>query len=270
MRKSDFRILFFLPYRCTMFLPMNKKIIIGILAIVVLALGGIFFVWQKGLIFKKEAETVILREDLPPAPAGYKTINEDSTVAAEIPTDIAAKYREGFEELVKTIEEHPDSFGAWFNLGSVKSVFGDYKGAEEAWLYATNISPLQARSLMNLGDLYQNKLKDYQKAEWAFLTALERHDASVDPVSLYRELGSLYRNSYTEKKELAIPLLEQGLKIEVDNNSELLALAGMWTWEDGQFEKAAGFYEQYLVQNPNQEEARKDLERIRRREPLST
>ena len=245
---------------------MKKLIVIGIL-IVIIAVGG-YFAWQKGWL-RGAPDTVVLREDLPPAPAGYKTINENSAITAEIPIDVAAKYREGFEELVKTIEEHPDSFGAWFNLGSVKSIFGDYNGAQEAWLYATEISPLQARSLMNLGDLYRNKLKDYQKAEWAYRTAIERNDASVDPVSLYREFASFYRNSYTEKKELAIPLLEQGLEIGFENSFELLALAGMWAWEDGQFEKAAGFYEQYLLQNPDQAEAKKDLERIRRREPLS-
>lgn len=248
---------------------MKKRFIIAISIIAVFVAGG-YFVWQKEWSKLGEEDSVVLREDLPPAPAGYKTINEDPAIAAEIPTDVAEKYREGFEELVKTIEEHPDSFGAWFNLGSVKNIFGDYKGAEEAWLYATEISPLQARSLMNLGDLYRNKLKDYQKAEWAYRTAIERNDTSVDPVSLYREFASFYRNSYTEKKELAIPLLEQGLEIGFENSFELLALAGMWAWEDGQFEKASGFYEQYLLQNPNQEEARKDLERIRRREPPST
>lgn len=247
---------------------MNKRIVIIVIAFIILIAAGAYFVWQKGWFGgNKEEEKIVLREDLPPAPAGYKTLHEDPTVSGEIPTDVAAKYRKGFNDLLKTIEEHPDSFGAWFNLGSVKSVFGDYKGAEEAWLYATEISPLQARSLMNLGDLYRNKLKDYKKAEWAYLTAIDRRDASVDPVMLYRELASLYRNSYMEKKDFAIPILEQGLKIEVEDNSELLALAGMWAWQDGKFEKAASFYEQYLVVNPDQAEAKKDLERIRQREP---
>ena len=63
-------------------------------------------------------------------------------------------------------------------------------------------------------------------------------------------------------------MLEQGLALGSEDNSELLALAGMWAWEDGDFEKAESFYEQYLVLNPDQAEAKKDLERIRRREPL--
>ncbi|OGZ56534.1 MAG: hypothetical protein A3H64_00965 [Candidatus Ryanbacteria bacterium RIFCSPLOWO2_02_FULL_45_11c] len=248
---------------------MKKSIVIGIVIIILAAAGG-FMAWQKNWLpwNDDEKNTVILREDLPPAPAGYKTIDEDPTIAAEIPPDVAVKYQEGFEELVKTIEEHPDSFGAWFNLGSVKNVFGDYKGAEEAWLYATEISPLQARSLMNLADLYRYKLKDYQKTEWAYISAIERGDASVDPISLYYEFASFYRNSYTGKKELAISIIEQGLAIDTEDNSDLLALAGMWAWEDGNFEKAAGFYEQYLVLNPDQVEAKKDLERIRKREPL--
>lgn len=245
-----------------------KKSIIIFTMVLILLLVSIFVVWQKGW-FLQEKGTVVLREDLPPAPAGYKILHEDPALVAEIPPEIVEKYREGFNEIIKTIEEHPDSFGAWFNMGSIKSVFGDYQGAEEAWLYATQISPLQARSLMNLGDLYWNKLKNYEKAEWAYISAIERHDISVDPIALYRELASLYRFSYIEKKEFAISILEQGLEVSTENNSELLALAGMWAWEDGQFEKAASFYERYLVLNPDQSEAKKDLERIRKREPLS-
>lgn len=243
---------------------MKKTASIGFIIAFILALGG-YFLWQNGW-FSFVSDTVVLREDLPPAPASYKTLNEDIAFASQIPAEIAQKYREEFAEIIKTIEQHPDSFGAWYNMGSIKSVFGDLKGAEEAWLYATEISPAQARSLMNLADLYHNKLKDYKKAEWAYVSAIERKDASVDGVTLYRELASLYRFSYTEKKELAISTLEQGLDADLENSSELLALAGMWAWEDGQFEKAASFYERYLVLNPDQTEARKDLERIQRHE----
>ena len=245
---------------------MNKRITVVFIIILVLVAAGTFIAWQKGWFGGNEEQTLVLREDLPPAPANYKSLNVDTAVTAELHEDDFVQYKKAFEELVATINEHPDSFGAWFNLGSVKSVFGDYKGAEDAWLYATEISPLQARSLMNLGDLYWNKLKNYKRAEWAYLTAIDRNDASVDPVILYRDLASLYRFSYAEKKDFAIPTLEQSLKIDTENNSELLALAGMWAWEDGQFEKAAGFYEQYLVKNPGQTEAKKDLERIRRHE----
>src|SRR3989338_9184063 len=129
---------------------MKKSIVI---VIIILVVTSVFFVWQRGWLRDGEESTIILREDLPPAPAGYKTLKEDPAFVAEIPADIVKKYREGFDEIIKTIEEHPDSFGAWFNMGSIKSVFGDFQGAEEAWLYATQISPLQARSLMNLGDL---------------------------------------------------------------------------------------------------------------------
>ncbi len=255
----------FFSQKCYYVLIMKRLFGIAIM-VIILATGG-FFAWQKGWLGRSSAEEEItLREDLPLAPADYKSLNEDPVITAEIPTDIAEKYREGFRDILKTIEEHPDSFGAGFDFGAIKSVFGDYKGAESAWLYATEISPLQARSLMNLGDLYRNKFKDYKKAEWAYIAAIERNDASLDPVMLYREFASFYRNSYTEKKELAISVLEQGLQVGSEDNSELLALAGMWAWEDGDFSKAEYFYEQFLLQNPSQEEARKDLDRIRRKE----
>jgi tetratricopeptide (TPR) repeat protein len=244
---------------------MKIKLLIGLIIILLLATGG-FFAWQQWF-FNGIPKTVILREDLPPAPGDYKTLNEDPVVTADIPENDMRQYREGFEELLQTIEEHPDSFGAWFNLGSVKHFFGDYKGAEAAWLYATEISPLQARSLMNLGDLYKNKLKDYERAEWAYLTAIERSDLSVSATQLYRDLASLYRFLYTEKRDRALGLLNVGIE-NIEDNSELLVLAGMWAWEDELFEEAEKYYEQFLLGNPGHEEARKDLDRIRRREQL--
>lgn len=244
-----------------MFMVSKKfRILLGIGIILLIGSTGGFFAWQNGLFSRDDGPVV--KEGMPPLPKGYKDLNEDPAVVAGIPESTQEQYRKGFEELLATIQEHPDSFGAWFNLGSVKHFFGDYRGAEASWLYATDISPLQARSLMNLGDLYWNVFKDYERAEWAYLTALERQDASIDRIRAYRDLASLYRFSYTQKKSLAISVLRAGIE-SLDDNTELLALAGMWSWEDGMLAEAAGFYEQFLAKNPSHEQARKDLNQIR-------
>lgn len=237
----------------------NKKLIISLMVLLLLTGAGFSSWW----FFLRGDSMVTLREDLPPAPAGYKTLQEDVAIVAELPEATKQQYREGFADILKTIEEHPDSFVAWFNLGSIKSYMGDYKGAEEAWVYAIAISPNQGRAYMNLGDLYTNKIHDYQKAEEAYVNVLEVEGGQLERTRAYRELASLYRFSYTQKKDQALHILRRGIETEEDS-AELLALAGMWAWQDGLLREAEQFYTQYLVKNPNQEQAQKDLAQIRR------
>lgn len=239
---------------------MNKNIGIGFVFLFVLIAGGGFVVWQQGWFLA--SDTVVLQEGLPPAPTGYNTLDEDPVVVAELPADFQQKQKEAFAEVLKTIEEHPDSFVAWFNAGSIKSLFGDYTGAEEAWLYATTLAPNQARTYMNLADLYTNKVKDYQKAEWALRTAIEVQGGELERTRAYRELASLYRFSLPEQKAQAITVLRDGIE-RLDDNGELLALAGFWAWQDGLLDDAIRFYERYLEKNPGQEQAEKDLKAIR-------
>lgn len=242
---------------------MPKKYIVLVIVLLILG-GGVFTAWRFWP--QEESSTVVLREDLPPAPANYKTLQENPIIVAELPAEIQKKYRDGFEEAWKFIDEHPESFAGWYDLGSIKSVFGDYKGAEDAWLYATAISPNQARSLMNLGDLYWNKTKNYEKAEWAYNSVFDRGSAGLaERTRAYRDLASLYRFSYIAKRDEAFVVLRAGITDEiVEDNSELLALAAQWAWEDSKLDEAIGFYEKFLIKNPNQEQAQKDLEQIRR------
>ena len=247
-----------------------KKKIIGIAVAVigVSILGGGVFMWRanffsSGIDSGNENTDVV--NTLPPAPEGYQELYKDETITAKLPEDFRKKYEEAFGETLKVLEEHPDSFIAWMDLGSIKSMFGDYKGAEEAWLYATAISKNQGRSLMNLGDLYWNKLKDYPKAEWAYRSVFEREGTSGERLPAYRDLAILYHNSYTEKHHLAVPLLRDGIEQAQldDDKAELLALAGLWSWEDKNLDDAIYFYEEFLKIRSDNEEARKDLERIR-------
>ena len=167
-----------------------------------------------------------------------------------------------FKNILEKIQEHPDSLAAWTNLGSVKHAFGDYAGAEEIWLYATKLSPADSRSYLNLGDLYWNKLKDYPQAEWAYRSAIER-DKSL--VSAYRDLASLYRFSYVEKKADAFSVLEEGIENNAESAIELLALGGLWAMEDGNVDLAIAYYEEYIKLNPENAAAKKDLEELRLR-----
>lgn len=234
----------------------NTKIRYGIYSIGAIVI--IFFLWQ-GIIMYQNRNQVVLREDLPLAPKSYSELKIDPNVAAEVSPEQQKKFTDLFNETVGKIKEHPDSFLAWMNIGIIKNLFGDYKGAEEAWLYATLISPDQNRSLMNLADLYMNKVKDVAKAEWAYRKSIEN-----DPtfIAAYRDLAMLYR-SIPEKKNQAIPLLLEGFEKNQREGTELLAIAAMWSEQDGNKAKAIEYYEKMLTIQPDNSVVKKDLERIK-------
>ncbi|GEM_PF-5311950 len=226
---------------------------LGVVALIAAASG--VFMWQNDFFSSGGSSAA---GDFP---RGYNKINEDPAVVAELPEARRQQYRKEFEELLNTIKEHPDSFAAWYNLGSVKSALGDYKGAEAAWLYATAITPNQGRTYMNLGDLYWNKIKDYEKAEWAYITAIGIEGGQLERTRAFRDLATLYRFSLNQHDK-SFGVLRLGIE-DLDDNGELLALAGMWAWQDGLLKEAEEFYVQYLAQNPDQEQAQKDLAQIR-------
>jgi len=221
----------------------------------VLAAGT--FVWWKNL---HPASKVLLRKDLPPAPADYKSLNPDPKVEADMKEDFKARYRKELESTLGKIKEHPDSFLAWSDLGFIKFTFGDYKGAENAWLYAGEISPNQPRSFMNLGNLYANILHEYDKAEWAYQTATEK-DPSYIPA--YRDLATMLWFSVPGRRNDAFKLLQQGFDANRDSGLELLALAGTWSEQSGDIKTALGYYEQYLKFKPDSEPIQKELARLK-------
>ena len=234
------------------------KIIGGVIVVGLLIWGGIFFLRnnEPEAIDNGDGTSIVL----PPKPSGYDILNKDDIITTEIPEDRKVQYEDEFKETLQTIMEHPDSFLAWMNLATIKNTFGDYEGAEKAWLYATEISPNQGRSLMNLGDLYWNKLQNFPRAEWAYLTSLDREPVNT---RAYRDLASMYQFSYTEKKDKAIDILLWGAENNPDDKSEFFALAALWAWENSDIANAITYYEQYLEINPDDEVARGDLAKLR-------
>lgn len=239
---------------------MNKRVLIAI-GIVVLLAGGAFLFWRG--INPKE-DSIILREDLPPAPKNFDKLKENKEVVAGFShnPEFLETFRKEFILTVTNIKEHPDTFIGWMDLGAIKSMFGDYKGAEEAWLYAGLITPNQSRSFFSLGDLYWNRLQEYEKAEWAYLSAIEKGEVALS-VAAHRDLATLYRYSYEAKRDLANDVLLQGIELNPDDKQELLALLAEWAKEDGEVEKAIGYYEEYLELNPTNEAAQEDLRRLK-------
>ncbi|MBI3421002.1 MAG: tetratricopeptide repeat protein [Candidatus Sungbacteria bacterium] len=204
-------------------------------------------------------------EDIVPiaseAPKDFEKIAIDEKVAGELRSGFREQYMKTFDETVVILKEHPDSVWGWLDLGAIKKMFGDYRGAEVAWLYAATLAPTHEAAYANLGDLYRYFLVDYKKAEAALLTLTE-----VQPTATraYRDLAEMYRTQYTEKKGDAFLILEKGISQNPDAG-DLMAVAALFYEQDGNYKKAIEWLERakkFLPTNPTIEEDIKRLKRL--------
>lgn len=192
-------------------------------------------------------------------PKDYEKIAIDEKVAGELRSEFREQYMKTFDETVAVLKEHPDSTWGWLDLGAIKKMFGDYKGAEAAWLYATVLSPTHEAAYANLGDLYRYYLVDYKKAETVLLTLIE---AQPTTERAYRDLAEMYRTQYTEKRGEAYAILGKGIGQNPDDG-DLMAVAALFYEQDGNYKKAIEWLERAkkFLPNPTIDE---DIERLKK------
>ena len=96
------------------------------------------------------------------APDYRKPIAYDGSVSTEVRAAIESQ----FDKSKKLLAINPNDFNAWLNIAILHKMAGDYRGAEAIWLYATKQWSTSPVAYSNLGDLYQNFLKDSAKAKY--------------------------------------------------------------------------------------------------------
>ena len=192
-------------------------------------------------------------------PKDFEAIVIDEKVAGEFRPAFREQYMKTFDETVAILREHPDSTWGWLDLGAIKKMFGDYRGAEAAWLYAIALSPTHEAAYANLDDLYRYYLVDYKKAEVALLTLIE---AQPTTVRAYRDLAEFYRTQYTEKRVEAYIILERGIGQNPDAG-DLMAVIALFYEQDGNYKKAIEWLERAdkFLPNPT---IREDIERLKK------
>src|SRR3990167_8732286 len=90
------------------------------------------------------------------APVAYSA-DTNAEVRAAIEPRLAAD--------IALLAKNNQDFSAWMDLAILHKIGGDYRGAEAIWLYAVKQWPTSYVAFHNLGDLYQNFLKDSVKAK---------------------------------------------------------------------------------------------------------
>lgn len=133
------------------------------------------------------------------------------------PADKASALK-NLTDITAEIKKSPKNGALWAQLGFSRKGINDFTGSRDALEYALALQPQNAVVADNLGVVYGDYLKQPQKAEKSFLTAL-----SLEPKAVYRYLRLFEFYSYTTKDSAkAKAILEQGLK-EVPGDASLQA-----------------------------------------------
>ena len=165
---------------------------------------------QSGVTGTGEFKVSLVSSDkLPPAPDFHAPIK----FSVDVTPEIRAQLEKSSAILIGRIETDSTDLRSWIDLGTLRKIGGDYKGAEVIWQFVTRAAPDNSIAFENLGDLYQNFLKDYPKAETSFLAAIRVNAGDTNP---YRSLFVLYSTVYKTGTSAAEDILKKGIAMNAD------------------------------------------------------
>lgn len=180
---------------------MNKKFLYILGGLIIIIFGRGFFLFQEEKDEPLEitdisdfedsggsVEVVPILED--GTEIAFPDLDREVFFAENTPDDYRIKMEENIRSLQDELKKNNRYLDGWINLGLHYKEIGDYKGAEEAWLYAGFIGPAQSVSFGNLGVLYGYYIHDNEKAEKYLLKAIE---ISPKDLYLYQQAADFFR-----------------------------------------------------------------------------
>lgn len=221
-----------------------KIIVTAVLALIVLASVSIYLYDN----YKKSKVVVDYN----------KTIEEIATlniIRTDLTPEQILEFKEDFAKKATTFLRDPEDVSRYMTLltmGATKKEVGDYKGAEQAWLWASKIQPNAYPPYSNLGYLYFHHFQDFEKAEQAYLKVIDT--APMVDVG-YFELYQIYRYFYKQDSNLAESILIKGIENNPLNNGLMSELADYYK-DMSQKDKAIEWYNKALEIEPNDEHVR--------------
>ncbi len=159
-----------------------------------------------------------------------------------------------YKEAKKTLQKDPNDFGAYFEIGWVKTELKDWPGAAAAYEKSVALNDKNITGWNNLAYVY-TQMKNYPKAEESYLKSLE---VSAGYMPTYMSLIDFYENYYIEKKSEIEKVILRGLQASPENEGLLSALA-IYYRDIGQKGKAIDAYERLLHIKPGDEEIRQEI-----------
>jgi tetratricopeptide (TPR) repeat protein len=120
--------------------------------------------------------------------------------------DIALKR---IPELIVLLQKDLGNNDAWLELALYRTHIGDYRGAEEIYIYLYKTRPKNTVVVSNLANLYAHNIKDFPTAERYFAEVIKLEPKN--PV-FYDATYNFYRYLYTAKSSKAEETLLIGIK----------------------------------------------------------
>ncbi len=160
-------------------------------------------------------------EQLPATPAVQApSLSRTISYSTSLPPEAVETIKTKIADIRTQLKATPTRGDLWLQLGLYYKIAGDFRAAEEVWVYLTKAIPQDYTAHQNLGDLYQNFLKDYPKAEAEYLAVVRLKPEYIDA---YRSLYTMYRYQYKTGTTAAKDIVEKGL-VANPGNSDLLKM----------------------------------------------
>lgn len=229
----------------------HKKLWSGLVLALILALTSWYYFWIYAPNRQKQQSSTEFEQMI-------KFEVKDDKIAQ----DIQDKYFIAFDAASKFFTEHQNSLEAYdalLKMGLIKQFIGDYRGAEQIFLYTYKLEPNSYILNGNIAHLYQYYLKDYPKAEEFYRKAVATAKGG-NLYSYYTEMYDLYHDGFKDPAKTQALLTEATTAIT--DSFQLYQLAGQYYRSIGDPVKARDYFEKALKLNPNDEVSKRALENL--------
>lgn len=222
----------------------NNFVYVGILALIIIVLGAAFWFITKDDEPSGNIETTVHAFD---TSLKQPDIHKELAFPADFPKDAQKVISENTETLRSEIENEPTNFGAWLDLAIQYKTVNDHEYAAEIWEYLAEAVPTQSVQFNNLGNIYHFFLKDFEKSEKNYITALEN---SPEQTIYYIGLHELYKYSYKQDTSLAEDTLLEGIE-KTENPIDLVNTLARYYKDQGDTKKAIKYFTEARDQAQN-------------------
>ena len=182
-------------------------------------------------------------EILPMEGFSYPSLERPIVIPDVFDAETGKIIRERMEASISVLQNDQQNLNQWLSLAMNRKIIHDYEGAKEIWEFVAIVTPSNAISFGNLGELYHLYLKDYVRSEVNYKKALELEPENI---SYYRGLFELYKYSYRQNTNTAADILIKGLE-EIPEHVELLVLLGHYYRDKGDAGNAKIYYERAVI-----------------------
>ena len=166
-------------------------------------------------------------------------------VTEGLPAGVPERVEELIEKAKIELNNQPDKWESWVAVGVVYNMAEQFEEAILAYEVAEQVSPNNIVASANIAQVYDERLKDYDKAEEYYKKAI---DNNIIYVPGYINLANFYKNR-RQDVQAGIETLEAGL-IPTERNLDMLVQLVEMYKVAGDTEKAKQYALEVIEKDP--------------------